>query len=167
MHPPSHMHIHLQAHTYLNPNTHIHTPHTYSLALTCSHSHTHTHSIPQAYTPTRTLTHTVILALLAPEADSGAERWFPPRRFPVLPSQGQGGPAAQEEPPVSAPADSLHLVPCLRPVGACLWPVHFMLSPGQRARGSVQSHSSWTQIPKEHLSPAPAPSAHGLHLSSS
>lgn len=76
-------------------------------------------------------------------------------------SEGSESLTAQEEPPVSAPAGSLHLIPCLCPVGSCSWSAHLMLSPGRRSRESVQSQSSWTRIPMEHVSPAPAPSAQG------
>lgn len=161
------MHIHLHAHTYLNPNTHIHTlthiqtnPNT--LTFTHTHIHTYTHTLSRTLTHTRSfqfcwrlkLTLAVNAGLRLVTSPCCLPRvctWSPPCHFPVLPF-----PLCLH---LQIPSTSLL-------AGVQLAPIHglstsFMLSPGRRARESVQSQSSWTRIPMEHVSPAPAPSAQG------
>lgn len=160
------MHKHLYAHTYLNPNTHSHT---YSLTLTCPHSHTYTRSIPQAYRLERGHSHAhahkLIPILSAAEAAHGTERWFTERHSPALPVGGQGVPTCRKEPRLCLrlgfPPPHASLVSSRHVFMVC----HLMLSPGWRARESVQSQSSQMD-PQGAVSPGPPPRAQALHPSS-
>ena len=118
-----------------------------------------------AYTLTHTHTHTLIPVLSAAEAAHGTERWFTERHSPGLPVGGQGVPACWKEPPLGLclgfPPPHASLVSSRHVLMVC----HLVLSPGRRARESVQSQSSWMDPQGARLS-WPPPRAQALHPSS-
>lgn len=170
--------MYTSSHTCINTYTHTHTlilththSHTYSLTLTWSHSHTYTHIVSHrhiylhTYTLTHTHTHTLIPVLSAAEAGHGTERWFSPRYSQRCLSEGREPPPARRSPlclHLGLPPPHTSLVSSRHVFMVC----HLMLSPGRRARESVQSRSRGTRIPREHASPGPAPRAQALHPSS-